>query len=493
MAHSECNTIELANSGNRVAAPQRTATLKLLVVIASYGLNQDKYMERLVREYQSMSFQVDVVVVSNVEKSVPEGVKLVVGMPTKDPWSLPFAHKQVMAERINDYDLFVYSENDTLLTEKHVEAFLRVSQVLPENEIPGFLRYESNAKGVRQNISAHGHYHWDSASVCKRGSLTFGAFTNEHAALFLITQKQLRAAIASGHFLVAPYKGKYDLACTAATDPYNSCGFRKLVCISQLDDFLLHHLPDKYTGPEFTEADQEFGKQLKALMALAESGRKPASLFPTETKLPAAKFSKDYYEQVREEIASMIPESARSVLSLGTGLGKTEKWLAGKGKRVVAVPLDPVIGAAAQAEGVEILEGSFDAVRKVLEGRKFDCLFLSNILHLAPQPQEVLKRFAELLQPGGSILIVSPNLGNLKYSLKRVRGEVGFRDLGSYEMTGVHRVTSGAIRRWLRESGCKIETAKWSSSPRFRQLVDFFPGLIGAFLGSEMIVLAKKS
>jgi hypothetical protein len=199
---------------------------KLLVVIASYGSNQDKFMEVLVREYMKMPYRTHVVVVSNVDKSVPDGAELIVGMPTKDPWSLPFAHKKVMADRANDYDLFIYSENDTPITERNIEAFLRVSEALPPTEIPGFLRYEDGPTGLRNYINIHGHYHWDSTSPIKRGSYTFAFLTNEHSACYLLTQKQLKAAIDSGGFLVPPHHGKYDLACTASTDPYTSCGFR---------------------------------------------------------------------------------------------------------------------------------------------------------------------------------------------------------------------------------------------------------------------------
>src|SRR5215467_11650345 len=119
----------------------RSHKMKILVAITSYGTANDKYLMRLIEEYRSMSHDVDIVVLSNIAKSV-DGVEVRVGMPTKDPWSLPFAHKQVLAERVNDYDLFIYSEDDTLITEANIRAVLDLSKQLPEREIPGFFRYE---------------------------------------------------------------------------------------------------------------------------------------------------------------------------------------------------------------------------------------------------------------------------------------------------------------------------------------------------------------
>src|SRR5271154_7234857 len=106
--------------------------LRLLVVMASFGTSQDRFLAPVVENYRKMPYHVDIVIVSNVAKPVPEGVELVVGMPIPDPWSLPFAHKKVMAERAENYDLFIYSEGDTMVFEKNIEGFLRVSQELPE-------------------------------------------------------------------------------------------------------------------------------------------------------------------------------------------------------------------------------------------------------------------------------------------------------------------------------------------------------------------------
>ena len=35
---------------------------------------------------------------------------------------------------------------------------------------------------------------------------------------------------------------------TAATDPYTSCGLRKMICISHLEQFLIHHMSNRYSG-----------------------------------------------------------------------------------------------------------------------------------------------------------------------------------------------------------------------------------------------------
>src|SRR3982074_221985 len=106
---------------------QAKATLRTLVAVASYGNSNDHHLLRLIKEYQSMLFDVDIIILSNLDKRLDPKIEVLVGLPDRDPWSLPFAHKQVFADRLEEYDLFVYSEDDMLITQKNLRAFLDVS------------------------------------------------------------------------------------------------------------------------------------------------------------------------------------------------------------------------------------------------------------------------------------------------------------------------------------------------------------------------------
>jgi SAM-dependent methyltransferase len=462
-----------------------------LIAIASFGTKNDPYLLRLVREYCSMPFSVDIVVLSNIAKEVAPGVEVSVGLPAKNPWSLPFPHKQIFAERLDDYDLFIYSEDDTLVTERNIRAFLRVAAVLPENEIPGFFRVEQGTNGHVNYPEVHGHFHWDPGSVRSRDEYTFAFFTNEHAACYAITRPQLQRAINSGGFLVGPHEGKYDLLCSAATDPYTQCGFQKLVCISHLEDFLVHHLPNKYVDSKFGVDGTELRRQVEALLRIGQNGRRPKSLFQTESKLKSAAYSKDYYEPVRDEIVFAIPSDARTVLSVGCGWGATEASLVQKGLQVAAVPLDSVISGGALAKGVEMIDGDLVEARRALTGRGFDCLLLSNVLHLVPDPIELLASFGALLQPGGTCVVVAPNTekvrtGRKDKGLKREGGPV------EYEETGVQACSHEIIEEWFRESGMRVETFTDLLGPRALKLGRLTLGLVNSRLASEFIAVAKK-
>ncbi len=285
-----------------------------------------------------MPFSVDIVILSNIEKRPAPEIECLVGLPNKNPWSLPFSHKRLFADRLDRYDLFIYSEDDILVTEKNIRAFLEVSSALREDEIAGFLLVEKGTEGNVSYPQFHGFFHWDCDSVRVRDEYTLAHYTNQHAACYLMTRKQLAKAIQSGGFVVAPHEGKYDLLCAAATDPYTQCGFTEFVPVSHLEEFSLHHLPNKYIGRMGVDGN-ELNGQIETLKKIAADEIQANTFINGETALWRGMYSKLYYEAVHQEVISRIPASARNILSVGCGWGATEMSLVENGMRVFAVRL----------------------------------------------------------------------------------------------------------------------------------------------------------
>jgi 2-polyprenyl-3-methyl-5-hydroxy-6-metoxy-1,4-benzoquinol methylase len=404
-----------------------------------------------------MPFDVDLTVVSNVHKRVAPSVELrLVDMRGRDPWSLPFAHKEIFGDKVVDYDLFIYSEDDVLITERNIRAFLRFSAVLPQDEVPGFVRFERDAAGEMNFPDFHAHFHWDASSVQIRGDNTFAYFTNEHAGCYILTREQLLRAIASNGFLVGPHEGKYDLACTAATDPYTQCGFKKVICISDFRSFLVHHLPNKYVGRVGID-EGALLRQIDTLLTLGQNGEHPEPLLMAESRLGTGIYSKNYYEPVRREIISAIPARARTLLSIGCGWGAAEATFADAGLRVTAIPLDPVIPVRTVGKAIEIASGPLDEVLRDLAGRQFDCVLLTNVLHLVLDPPNLLCYVKRLLSPQGIAIIVSPNFFQAHVIWRRIRRDTRFKGIGDYSKTGVHWTSPRKLGSWVRDAGLELK------------------------------------
>ena len=434
--------------------------LRLLVTIASFGEKNLSYLSRIIRRYRAMDLDVEIVVFSEAPKDVDGADRVVVGLPSKNPWSLPFAHKALLAENLDRFDLFAYSEDDIEVTQENIEAFLRVSSELREDEIAGFLRYEVSEAGEIFLPDCHAHFHWKPDSVRQRGDFTIAEFTNEHAAFYLLTQDQLRGAIASGGFLRDPCEGEYDMLCTAATDPYTNCGFRKIVCVRPLEDFLIHHMSNRYVG-QLGVSMAAFQEQIQTLVQIGEGAHPATVLCTSESKALHREWSKSYYEQPFDELLEMIPSDFRTVLSIGCGSGATEDQLRKRGALVTALPLDSVIGAQAARRGLEVIYGSTDECLWRLNGREFDCVLTTDLLHLQPDPRGFLEQFSRFVRPGGALVIAGPNFDFASTFIKRVLQKSNCEGLSDFAISGIRTIGPHELLSHIRDIGFNTSSLRW--------------------------------
>ncbi|HEY5814437.1 MAG TPA: methyltransferase domain-containing protein [Terrimicrobiaceae bacterium] len=482
-------SIDCAQSIRRLEPSKRT--LRILVAIASYGDKNARFLKEIVKTYQSMTFRIDVVVLAEAPKDLGPNVEVVVGLPSKNPWTLPFAHKAILAKRVDKYDLFIYSEDDIQVTERHIRAFLNATVELEQDEIAGFVRYEIDHTGKRFVNEPWKHYHWKSSSVRRRGSYTIAEFTNEHTGLYILTQHQLRRAIASGGFLRGPCRGRYDFPETAATDPYTNCGFRKVICISALEDFLVHHMPNPYV----TQLDvslESFAEQVQTLMDIRDGTHPPSTLCDVESPLWPSAWEKMYYEKPTEQLLSTVPFDAKRILSIGSGWGATEARLQVRGSFVTALPLDSVIGAAAERLGIDVVYGTWDECLQRLHGQTFDCVLMTNLLHLHRSPEEMIAHCLRLTRPGGSLVFAGPNFDRAPWLLKRIIGLDGYQKLRRFELSGVSLCSPTTLARFFKCAGARITTVKWINHEIDRAWLRKVPLRLGRITARDWIIQAHR-
>jgi 2-polyprenyl-3-methyl-5-hydroxy-6-metoxy-1,4-benzoquinol methylase len=467
--------------------------MKILVCIASYGSRNDPYLRQLLDEYAAMPYGVDVVVLSNIDKPLRAGVELKVGLPNRNPWSLPFAHRSLFAERRDRYDLFIYSEDDTLITARHIEAFLSATKVLQAGEIAGFLRSEEGPDGTVYYSTIHRHYRWDPRSVRRRGEDVFAFFTNEHGACYMLTRDQLLRAIASDGFLVSPHEGKYDMLVSAATDPYTQCGFKKLVCISHLEDFTCKHLTNKYVGRTGL-AKPMVDLQIDRLLAVGLDAHAVPEPMRVQTHLAGTRWAKSCYEPRRDDLLELVPSDARTVLSVGCGWGMTERALVERGCDVTAVPLDVAIGAvAASQNGIRVLEATPEDAARILPQGEFDVVIMSGILHLIDDPAGLLQQYRRVLSSAGVIMFSCPNLAHLAVSARRLMGDPEMRGLADVRASGVQRTSISRVCAWVSLAGLAVVHVQTRCAERWARYDRLTLGLARSWWAEEIAVMARPA
>jgi len=233
---------------------------KVLVVIINFGYSQVHFLDKVIESFKSFkNYDLDIVIHSNIPLNY-DGVEVIIKEHMNDWNTFPWETRKTIYDRRNDYDLFLYTENDHLYKESHLDAFLEVTESLPEDRIAGFIQYEEFPEDKMGYLypAYHASYEWDINSVEKHGDYVTAHFNCEHHAGYLLTKKHLDKVIShmGTDFLVdknrgirQPGKPGYDSnKVRCCTDVYTHAGMQKVIPISHFDDFLLHHLPNKYKG-----------------------------------------------------------------------------------------------------------------------------------------------------------------------------------------------------------------------------------------------------
>ncbi len=465
--------------------------LRLLVAIASYGNRNLKFLKEIIQTYRAVDMHTDIVVFSDSPKALGADVRVIVGLPSKNPWTLPFAHKAELAKNINNYDLFIYSEDDVHVQEDNIRAFVRVSAVLEADEIAGYLRYETGQAGECQLTDMHGGFHWDPESVRRRDDVTIAEFTNDHAGFYILKQSQLRDAIASGGFLHAAYEGRYGLPETAATDPYTCCGFRKVICISQIEGFLIRHMSNLYIG-RCGVSIESVREQIKTLMDIANNVHPANALCSLESRMLHRRWSKRYDEEAHEDVLGQVPRTAKRILSIGCGWGATELKLKERGATITAAPLDSVIGAVAAQNGIDVVYGTLDECLDELCGREFDCVVISNLLHLQPDPDWFLGKCMRFVRPGGTLVVNGPNFRRIPTLVKRVFGVGDSQKLNCFSDGGISICGPTSLTQCLEEGGLGAIAVRWINHSVFRIGGVEMNGELGSLTARDWILRAQR-
>lgn len=468
-----------------------TSPMRVLAVIANYGMKNFDHAKTIAREYLNMDFHVDVVFLSDTEKQYGVNARVVVGIPNKNPWSLPFSHKKIFADHINEYDLFIYSEDDTLITQENIEAYLEALMSLDADCIPGFIRYEIGEHDHKSYPDFHGPDHWLPETVKRTGDYVAVQLSNLHSACYVLTRNQLKKSIESGGFLVDPHSGRYDMLCAAATDPYTQCGFKKVICISHLSGFEVHHLPNTYVG-RLGLSNQDFHVLITALYDVLEGRLSNQSLFNTIKPIETPLWDMNYLQPHCSDVIELVPDTARSVLFVGCGSGETESSLIERNISVSAIPLDNVIGFLAKQKGIAVLPADFEAALSELVDRKFDAIILPSVLQHLADPRRVLASLSTLLNKDGIIIGSVPNSGGIRCALGKlvVRSKKWSELRGGFVETGFRTATRRSLMQLLRDCRLGTESVRYSS-PSGVGCKSTSTSLIKAIACSEITFSAK--
>jgi SAM-dependent methyltransferase len=239
---------------------------------------------------------------------------------------------------------------------------------------------------------------------------------------------------------------------TAASDIYTQCGLKRVICLTRIEDFIVPHLANKYYRQMGVPAD-DFLTQVQALANLDADRTRTAALYEPETRAPGFRWSKHLYREADEELLSLVPATARHVLSVGATTGHDEVALQQRGLSVTAVPLDPLFGATLARRGIKVLPGDPLQTIASLARTGFDVVLVADGLHLVSQPMALMRLLADASAPGGALLASVSNTSSWIWQLRDWRHGRWRWARPSFDRYGAHAISAARLRQWCSKSG----------------------------------------
>jgi len=148
-----------------------------------------------------------------------------------------------------------------------------------------------------------------------------------------------------------------------------------------------------------------------------------------------------------------VPPGAKRVLDIGCGTGTLGREIKKK------MPCE-VLGITYSEEEAKLARIELDRVLvedlnhfDVRQTGRFDCVICSHVLEHLNQPEVLLSRIHNILQPDGKLLVVLPNTLFWKQRLLFLRGQFKYTDQGILDRTHVRFYDWESANALLRDSG----------------------------------------
>jgi hypothetical protein len=221
----------------------------LLVLIPNYGIHQRKYLDRILKEYELFKqVNVNIVLFSTEDNDrVDSNLNIQELRYSTNIGSVlsQMPRDYVLNLKLEEcnFDLFMHQENDTLVTENNILAFIEGQNRLNSDHlIHGFIRHEEY-NGEKYLIDMH-----------KNNFHEIGKFNNEnklivdnvHQGGWIITRSQIfelkKRDLKYGSTLEDSCSNFYK----SSKWPGLHNGLEKLIFKDLIESSLIYHLPNKY-------------------------------------------------------------------------------------------------------------------------------------------------------------------------------------------------------------------------------------------------------
>jgi len=184
---------------------------------------------------------------------------------------------------------------------------------------------------------------------------------------------------------------------------------------------------------------------------------------PENTSIP------QYFQNIRDDIVSLVPNDAVDILEIGCAAGMTGNELKKRpGIYVAGVELDHRAAVEAKKVLDEVVEGNIETLKLPFKEKKFDCILFADVLEHLIDPLVVLKKTRKLLRANGTVIASIPNVQYLGLVNQLVEGNWTYQDEGILDRTHLRFFTYHEIVKLFDEAGYRISSINETLDPQYK-------------------------
>ena len=224
--------------------------MRILTTIASYAGNSSEYLKPVVNELKQVS---DVVVFSPETIDI-DGVKTEIRDKSLQH-GLVFEPRQYVLDHLEEYDYFLYNEDDIFISKDCLSFALETNEKLIKQNLQynvGMLRYElKNNVPEFVDLSPYNSVHLGGNGVSdiiryitKISSEYYFNAWNPHSGNFLLSRDQVKLLRDNGYFSTTPQATFAGILESGATGFHNV--MLKYTPVADYKRLMVHHMSNKY-------------------------------------------------------------------------------------------------------------------------------------------------------------------------------------------------------------------------------------------------------
>jgi hypothetical protein len=176
--------------------------MKLLISIATYGTKNFKYLNQVIDNYKTFKkYDIDII----VHGTIPLDRTDITFISHENPKNTVFFHRQEFVYNADNYDFFIFSEDDILINEYTLDMYIEFDTKLSINECLGFLRFERIYEDIHTKYlidmwKVPGHP--VSNTNINIGDEKYFSIINPHQSCYILNKDKLKFVINNSNYLI---------------------------------------------------------------------------------------------------------------------------------------------------------------------------------------------------------------------------------------------------------------------------------------------------